>query len=187
MRKLWLSLILAALFGPLQALAQSHLGYDYRNLKKGTVFVYERSSGEEFELRFVGKRQNLYVFEAHSINGNNKIYDRTIYRNVKGQTVRMERSDGATIKYEPHNCFLVVGQCDHVVFDRNGNPGKYRANGKLTNRGYTQTTEYLNGSKFEPFMKVRMKFDKDGREVTRQIQQGGKKSQIDLKKVIIPN
>ncbi len=186
MRKTLILLVAFSLMGALPALAQYHPNRGYDTLNIGAVFVYERSSGEDFEVRFIGKRGRLYAFEVHSINGNGTTYNRTIYRNSKGQTVLMKRSDGATIKYDPHDCWMAVGECSYVAYDRNGIPGTYRAHGKATKRGFIQNTDYLNGSKYEGFSKVRLKFDGKGRETTRQIQQGGTRTRFDLKKVVLP-
>jgi hypothetical protein len=180
--------VLIAIFfgGSLPASAQYHPERGYDAMKKGTVFVYKRVSGPTSTIRFVGKRRGLFVFEAHTIDGQNTNYERTIYRNAKGQTVRFERADGAKLRYEPHNCWLVAGQCNYEFYDRNGVPGRYRTSGKFTNRGYVQTTDYLNGSNWEPVVKLRVTFDENGLETSRRIQEGTKRSRYDLKKVISP-
>jgi hypothetical protein len=184
-RRIYL-LLAAVLLYPVSAVSQMHPDQGYTDLKKGTIFLYERSDKGDFLLRFERIKNGLYEFQAHRVDGEKSTFERTIFRNSRGQTVRMEWPNGKQVRYEPHDCRYVVGECSYVFYDRKGVPGEYRSSGSWSGATYRQVTEILRGAKYAPFSDVRFKFDKNGLEVSRNVRQGKTRGKIKLKRFIPP-
>lgn len=114
---------LAFLFaGAAPLAAENHenpLSVDMRDFEVGAYIVHETDTGPR--LRIIRGRENgLWVSEIIRDWTPDGDWVARNYHTINGNLVRQEYPNGRVIRYEPHNCSRVVGECRYTEIREDG-------------------------------------------------------------------
>lgn len=122
---------------------------DLSGLSVGDFFVYRSSQGTDYTQIYVGQQEGLFVFDVFEGTDATGTRLGAFHTDANGQNVLRVGANGATERFEPHDCRRTVGECRTTYTNAAGTQYAAISLIEATNRGFTMEAFDAQGQLYQ--------------------------------------
>ncbi len=145
----------------------NNIEYPFQDLRPGYSYLQEISGPgvtREITWVFAGKEHGLYRWNLFLKDNVDGAPSEVQWLNERGALVKYLKSD-KQVKWEPHNCFRVIGSCEFTFTDPYGYENNYIREGSFDGRSWTYQLYRIEPENRDLITNGEVRFSNSGIEI----------------------